>query len=93
MKLSIFNKLDFLPALRTLFKELQVPINAVTDSSIDARDILTNTSYHKRESFRLIDDVYFLGMVDDAAFRGKGAIALEKVKDFAKDYEGIVIFG
>ena len=69
MKLSIFNELDFLPALRTLFKELQVPINAVTDSSIDARDILTNT-YRDRESSRLIDDVYFLGMVDDAAFKG-----------------------
>lgn len=49
MKLSIFNELDFLPALRTLFKELQVPINAVTDSSIDARDILTNT-YRDRSS-------------------------------------------
>ena len=92
MKLSIFNELDFLPALRALFKELQVPINAVTDSSIDARDILTNT-YRDRESFRLIDEVYFLGMVDDGAFRGKGAIALASVQEFTKDYEGIVIFG
>jgi hypothetical protein len=92
MKFSIFNEQDFLPALRALFKELQVPINAVTDSSIDARDILTNT-YKDRESFNLIDDVYFLGMVDDGAFRGKGAIALASVQEFTKDYEGIVIFG
>ncbi|MEG5033322.1 Eco57I restriction-modification methylase domain-containing protein [Microcoleus sp. AT3-D2] len=92
MKLSIFNELDFLPALRALFKELQVPINAVIDSSIDASDILTNT-YRDRESFNLINDVYFLGMVDDGAFRGRGAIALENVQEFTKDYEGIVIFG
>jgi len=92
MKLSIFNELDFLPALRTLFKELQVPINAVTDSSIAARDILTNT-YRDREPFNRIDEVYFLGMVDDGAFRGKGAIALASVQEFTKDYEGIVIFG
>ena len=92
MKLSIFNELDFLPALRALFKELQVPINAVTDSSINARDILTST-YRDRESFNLIDDVYFLGMVDDGAFRGKGAITLASVQEFTKDYEGVVIFG
>ncbi len=34
MKLSIFNELDFLPALGTLFKELQVPINAVTEARL-----------------------------------------------------------
>ncbi|MEA5517341.1 hypothetical protein [Limnoraphis robusta] len=92
MNLTIFNQSDFLPALRDFFAELQVPINAVTDAPIAAREILGN-NYKDRESFRLIDDVYFLGMVDDAAFRGKGAIALETVQDFAKDYEGIVIFG
>ena len=90
MELSIFNELDFLPALRALFKELQVPINAVTDSSIDAKDILPNTSYHKRESFRLIDDVYFLGMVDDAAFRGGKSLDRSQIKS---DYDGILIFG
>ncbi|MFZ1026170.1 MAG: hypothetical protein WAN66_08120 [Limnoraphis robusta] len=92
MNLTIFNQSDFLPALHDFFAELQVPINALTDVPIAAREILGN-NYKDRESFRLIDDVYFLGMVDDAAFRGKGAIALETVQDFAKDYEGIVIFG
>ena len=92
MKLNIFNELDFLPALRKFFKALQVPINAVTDAPITATDILGN-SYKDRESFHLIDQVYFLGMVDDGAFRGKGAIALASVQEFTKDYEGIVIFG
>jgi adenine-specific DNA-methyltransferase len=75
-----------------LFKELQVPINAVTDKPIAAKEILTST-YRDRESFHLIDDVYFLGMVDDGAFRGKGAIDLAAAQGLAKDYDGLVIFG
>ncbi|CAD5980955.1 HsdM family class I SAM-dependent methyltransferase [Planktothrix agardhii] len=89
MKLTIFNELDFLPALRAFFAELQVPINAVTDKPINARDILGN-NYKDREPFELIDDVYFLGMVDDAAFRGGKSLAIDKIKS---DYDGIIIFG
>jgi hypothetical protein len=36
MNLTIFNQLDFLPALREFFKVLQVPIAAVTDKPIAA---------------------------------------------------------
>ncbi|OCQ97856.1 hypothetical protein BCD67_01620 [Oscillatoriales cyanobacterium USR001] len=89
MNLTIFNQSDFLPALRTFFAALQVPIASVTNAPIPARDILTNT-YRDRESFRLIDDVYFLGMVDDAAFRGGKSLAIDKIKS---DYDGIIIFG
>ncbi|CAD5940827.1 Modification methylase BstVI [Planktothrix rubescens] len=89
MKLTIFNELDFLPALRAFFAELQVPIASVTDAPIPAREILEN-SYKDRESFRLIDDVYFLGMVDDAAFKGGKSLAIDKIKS---DDDGILIFG
>jgi type I restriction-modification system DNA methylase subunit len=89
MNLTIFNELDFLPALRKFFAELQVPVNALTDAPIAARDILTNT-YKDNESFNLIDEVYFLGMVDDAAFRGSKSLDISQIKS---DYDGIVIFG
>lgn len=89
MNLTIFNQLDFLPALREFFKVLQVPIAAVTDKPIAARDILEN-NYKDNESFRLIDEVYFLGMVDDAAFRGGKSLDISQIKS---DYDGIVIFG
>ncbi|WP_313708080.1 hypothetical protein, partial [Planktothrix agardhii] len=89
MKLTIFNELDFLPALRAFFAELQVPIASLTDAPIPAREILEN-SYKDMESFRLIDDVYFLGMVDDAAFKGGKSLAIDKIKS---DYDGILIFG
>ena len=90
MNLTIFNELDFLPALRVLFEDLQVPINAVTDRPIAASELLTSTY---RDSFNSIADVYFLGMVDDAAFKGKGGIELAAVQQIEQDYEGIVIFG
>ena len=89
MNLTIFNELDFLPALRKFFAELQVPVNALTDAPIAARDILTNT-YKDNEFFNLIDEVYFLGMVDDAAFRGSKSLDISQIKS---DYDGIVIFG
>ncbi|MBD2319679.1 Eco57I restriction-modification methylase domain-containing protein [Phormidium tenue] len=89
MNLTIFNQLDFLPALREFFKVLQVPIAAVTDKPIAARDIL-ESNYKENESFRLIDEVYFLGMVDDAAFRGGKSLDISQIKS---DYDGIVIFG
>jgi hypothetical protein len=92
MKLTIFNELDFLPALRAFFAELQVPINALTDAPIPAREILKN-SYKDRESFRLIDDVYFLGIVDDGAFRGRQEKTLDAVQKIEQDYDGVVMFG
>nr|WP_264478105.1 SNF2-related protein [Planktothrix agardhii] len=86
------NELDFLPALRAFFAELQVPINALTDAPIPAREILKN-SYKDRESFRLIDDVYFLGIVDDGAFRGRQEKTLDAVQKIEQDYDGVVMFG
>jgi len=89
MDLSSFNKSDFLTALRAFFEALQVPVNAVMDAPVSARDILTKT-YKDNESFRLIDEVYFLGIVDDAAFRGGKSLDLSQIKS---DYDGILIFG
>ena len=57
----------------------------MTDKPIAAQEILGN-SYKDRELFNLIDEVYFLRMVDDSAFRGKAAIALASVQEFTKDY-------
>lgn len=92
MNLTAFNQLDFLPALQDFFKKLQVPINVVTDAPIAARDILEN-SYKDKESFRLIDEVYFLGMVDDGAFRGRSGLDLAATQNLGQDYDGVVIFG
>src|SRR5690606_41400619 len=89
MKLSKFKESDFLPALKALFKDLKVPMNYVADEPTTAKEILKDT-YKDNDTFRLVDDVYFVGMVDDAAFEGKQSLDPEKIKS---DYEGILIFG
>ena len=89
MKLQIFNQVNFLQALKALFNDLKVPMNYVADDPTTAQEILKDT-YKDNDTFRLVDDVYFVGMVDDAAFEGKQSSDPEKIKS---DYEGILIFG
>jgi len=89
MKLQIFNQIAFLPAIKALFNELKVPINFVTDESTSAKEILKDT-FKENETFHLINDVYFVGMVDDAAFKGSSSLAVSNIKS---DYDGILIFG
>jgi adenine-specific DNA-methyltransferase len=88
MELNIFQSLDFLPAVKTFFKELKVPVNYISDEPTKAKSILEKT-YKENDTFNLIDDVYFVGMVDDAAFEKNESIEVEKIKS---DYDGILIF-
>ena len=48
------------------------------------------TLFKENTIFNLIDDVYFVGMVDDAAFKGKQSPDANQIKS---DYAGILIFG
>lgn len=89
MKLQIFNQIGFLPAIKEFFKELQVPINYVADEPTTAKEILKE-NHKDNESFQLIDDVFFVGLVDDAAFEGNKSLSIERIKS---DYDGILIFG
>src|SRR5690606_11897117 len=90
MNLSKFKESDFLPALKALFKDLKVPMNYVADEPTSAKEILKDT-YKDNDTFQLIDAVYFVGSVDDAAFEGKRAI--NELKEIQEDYPGILIFG
>lgn len=89
MKLQIFNQVNFLQALKALFKDLKVPMNYVADEPTSAKEILKDT-YKDNDTFQLMDDVYFVGMVDDATFEGNKSLDAEKIKS---DYDGILIFG
>lgn len=89
MKLNVFDEIDFLPALKAFFRGLNVPINYVDDKPTSVEKILENT-YKGNESFGLINDVYFLGLVDDATFRGNKSLEIDQIKS---DYDGILIFG
>ena len=80
---------NFLPALKAFFKDLKVPMNYVADEPTTAKEILKDT-YKDNDTFQLMDDVYLVGMVDDAAFEGNKSLDAEKIKS---DYDGILIFG
>lgn len=84
-----FNNENFIDALKAFFTELNVPVNYVADEPLSAKDILKD-SYHNNNTFNLIDEVYTLGIIDDAAFEGNKSLAVEKIKS---DYDGIIIFG
>jgi adenine-specific DNA-methyltransferase len=89
MKLTYFKDIDFLQAVKGLFKELKVPMNYVADEPTTAQEILKDT-YKDNSTFALVDDVYFVGMVDDAAFEQNESLAVDKIKS---DYDGVLIFG
>lgn len=89
MKLNYFRDTSFLQAIKTLFNELNVPVNYVSDEPTTAKEILKDT-YKDNGAFLLVNEVYFVGMVDDAAFKDSKSIDVEKIKS---DYDGILIFG
>ena len=89
MNLNLFSQLDFLPALKAFFQVLKVPMNYVADEPTTAKEILKDT-YKENDSFQLMDDVYFVGMIDDAAYEDNRSLDAEKIKS---DYDGILVFG
>lgn len=88
MKLNKFHQFDILAATKALFTDLKIPVNYVAEEPTTAKEILQDT-YKENEAFQLINDVYFVGMVDDAAFNKTESIAKEKIKS---DYDGILLF-
>jgi hypothetical protein len=89
MNLSPFNQSDFLTALKSFFENLKVPVNYIASEPVAPQELLSST-YRDTEAFQLMNDVYFVGMIDDAAFKGKNS---PEVSSIQSDYEGILIFG
>ncbi|MEA3496856.1 MAG: transposase, partial [Bacteroidota bacterium] len=90
MKLTLFKEIDFLNAVKALFHELKVPMNYVSDEPTTITKILSPLTYRENYTFNLVDDVYFVGMVDDAAFEGNQSLSASQIKS---DYDGVLIFG
>lgn len=88
MKLNIFHRFDILAATKALFADLKIPVNYVAEEPTTAKEILQDT-FKENETFQLVNDVYFVGMVDDAAFNKTESIAKENIKS---DYDGILLF-
>lgn len=89
MNLSNFTTKPFVEAVKDLFADLNVPVNYISDDPARPQDILKDT-FKDNAVFRLMDDVYFVGMVDDAAFQGNKSTSIDNIRS---DYDGILIFG
>jgi len=89
MDLLNFQSDNFLQAIKNLFEDLNVPMNYISDEPTTVQEILKDT-YKDNSTFQLVDDLYFVGMVDDAAFKGTESINTRKIQS---DYDGILIFG
>lgn len=91
MNLEYLKNTDkFYNGLQQLFKNLNIPVNYIDDKPASAQDILKSNYKPTNESHKLIKDIFILGMVDDAAFKGEKSVELSYIKN---DYEGILIFG
>ena len=77
-------------SLKDFFEQLKIPVNYISEEPSSPQEILSNTYRPNDVAFALMNKVYFLGMVDDAAFEENESIAPSKIK---KDYDGILIFG
>ncbi|RZB31664.1 MAG: hypothetical protein SRB2_04633 [Desulfobacteraceae bacterium Eth-SRB2] len=92
MSLQYFNDQEFYFSLKKFFKDLKIPVHYMTEQPALAKDIISNTFKPQNPAHQMIDDVYFLGMVDDRAFNNQpSAIESDRLKE--KDYDGLLIFG
>ena len=92
--LTLFKEEPFIQALKGFFQDLQVPVNYIADEPGNAAAILGDKYKPNDSAHKLIDDVYVMGMVDDAIFEGnKTFSSVDQLKALQTDYDGILILG
>ena len=64
--ISKFHSEPFIDALKAFFEEQKVPVDYLADEPASANDILGERYKANNEAHKLIEDVFALGMVNDA---------------------------
>ena len=90
MDLRGFASPNMFQALKGFFEQLNIPVNYISEEPVSPEGIIPNSYSKEKMPYGLMKEVYFLGMVDDAAFEGNKSLDVEKIKS---DYDGILIFG
>lgn len=89
-----FHTDSFINALKAFFEELKVPVDYLADEPASPTDVLGERFKATNEAYKLIADVYALGMVNDGIFEGTETFKnLSQVKKLKADYDGLLIFG
>jgi len=92
--ISKFHSEPFINALKAFFEELKVPVDYLADEPASAVDVLGERFKATNEAHKLIEDVFALGMVNDAIFEGTETFKnLAQVKKLKADYDGLLLFG
>lgn len=89
-----FHTDSFINALKAFFEELKVPVDYLADEPASPADVLGERFKATNEAHKLIEDVFALGMVNDAIFEGTETFKnLAQVKKLKADYDGLLLFG
>lgn len=92
--ISKFHNEPFINALKAFFEELKVPVDYLADEPASPAEVLGERFKANNEAHKLIEDVYALGIVNDAIFEGTETFRnLAEVKKLKADYDGLLIFG
>lgn len=92
--INLFNNKPFINALKAFFKELNIPVDYLADEPTTAAEVLGDNFKSANEAHKLIDDVYAVGMVNDAIFSGTETFNnLAQIKKLKADYDGLLLFG
>ena len=96
--LSYFHTHSFLAALKAFFEDLNVPLHYISDLPARPEDILGDKYKAHDKIHALIEEVYPVGLVDDAVFNPTSSLfpnkwTPEKLQKIAQKYEGLLIFG
>ena len=76
-----FHTEKFINALKAFFEELKVPVDYLVEEPASAEVILGDKFNASNDAHNLIEDVYILGMVNDAIFEGNTLFKnIEQVK-------------
>lgn len=86
-------KENFFNGLKALFASLNVPVNYIDEKAIAPKEILSKTFKDNNAAYQLMDDVFVLGMVDNATFEGTKSETIASITKGKKDYDGILLFG
>ncbi|MDH1884124.1 Eco57I restriction-modification methylase domain-containing protein [Empedobacter sp. GD03797] len=69
-----------------LFKQLNVPINILTETPINPTDFFESNP--NREVFKAIQNLYTIGLIDDDAINNQDSISINKIDE---KYNGLII--
>ena len=92
MNLQYFSNQGFYFSIKKFFKDLNIPVHYMTEQPAAAKEIISNTFKPQNSAHKMIDDVYFLGMVDDRAFNNQPSVIDDKQLK-KEDYDGLLVFG